>query len=811
MQLLPKWVMLNTYPAIYDFESMTATEQTARVYGAMQTLIGEYNKFADSVNTALGTFTEEEQEARKEFETKITKVYREFSCQMDKYLRLNLDETATKVIIDGMNNGSIPVPTDSTLTRANYPAEAAATGAQIAEKAETLAQEIAVERARINNLAKLTAGSTTADAELIDIRTDYKGKVHETAGQAVREQAKERMLKCETSGDVLRLNNAPMSSAGGQSEVFGIEHTGFYFINTGIKIPTSGFTVGSISLEMSTVAVAGYTGTENTVENINVGIYIGNNAVNKTAASVCGEFTGDVGVGLYDSVIYIILGNAKYKWFINTMRITSAQLRTTGGVFEYNGQPVVERATDTERFSSFKIMDKISFADVRGLLSRVSDLEENGTPTNNPVIVEHRARRFSTRQKMGRYSEYIKKYLPMTNLIRFGDTQQKADGEALKQDFKPFKLLFVGDSHTQLQYAYGDPRTDNTEGMQGRPCGFSNPEHWAFKMWQTLNPNALKYDGTVADNSAYGNIMEGNGRTVFLKVEDDTPGVTISGDYEYNRYVDGAWILSSCGGQPSKGERQFAFFHGKNSYVEFTIPKNNIGFAVTMEMFTGTMSNGTIADYAADRVQISVNGSVLETINMRADKQNYKYIGKCPDDARSTTVRITNLNGGWMPIWGLEYYGDIPVIPINAGISGGNIADLKENFQKAVAAQNPDMVIFEPSICNDLPAMYVYKEYSEYFASLDSLTNGNVIVVLPPIPNTTVDSANAYTQYQEKRNMIFNMANTYGYPVIDLASYLQSIYGQRLGAIMPDNVHLGAEGNTALHALVLNSLFFGEY
>lgn len=47
---------------------------------------------------------------------------------------------------------------------------------------------VKVERERVNNLSKLQNGSTTGDAELTDIRVDYNGKTHGTAGAAVRAQ-----------------------------------------------------------------------------------------------------------------------------------------------------------------------------------------------------------------------------------------------------------------------------------------------------------------------------------------------------------------------------------------------------------------------------------------------------------------------------------------------------------------------------------------------------------------------------------------------------------------------------------------------
>lgn len=78
MDLLPKWALVNHFPAIHDFESLTVLEQTARIYGAMNQLIGEYNTFADQINKSIEDFQTASEEDRNNFEIAMRQEFQDF-------------------------------------------------------------------------------------------------------------------------------------------------------------------------------------------------------------------------------------------------------------------------------------------------------------------------------------------------------------------------------------------------------------------------------------------------------------------------------------------------------------------------------------------------------------------------------------------------------------------------------------------------------------------------------------------------------------------------------------------------------------
>ena len=123
MQLLPKWVLTNKFPSIYDSESKTVLEQTAQIYGAMNDLITEYNSFADRTNQLITDFINSATQNQEQFEIAMRQEFQDFidvieikvqqqQTEIDNavsYMKDNIISTTSKIINDGIAKGSIVI------------------------------------------------------------------------------------------------------------------------------------------------------------------------------------------------------------------------------------------------------------------------------------------------------------------------------------------------------------------------------------------------------------------------------------------------------------------------------------------------------------------------------------------------------------------------------------------------------------------------------------------------------------------------------------------------------------------------------
>lgn len=131
-------------------------------------------------------------------------------------------------------------------------------GAEIdAERAERKA-EVAVERARIDNLTKLEDGSTTGDAELADIRVGADGTTYDTAGAAVRGQtnsvsARVDVLSMAEKFDLTYVDGKYNNAAGSISTASGWKRSEPIYISAPARlcVRTSGYDVNVAAISLT--------------------------------------------------------------------------------------------------------------------------------------------------------------------------------------------------------------------------------------------------------------------------------------------------------------------------------------------------------------------------------------------------------------------------------------------------------------------------------------------------------------------------------------------------------------------------------
>jgi wobble nucleotide-excising tRNase len=116
MEKLPHWRISDKFPALYDLESATAIEQTAKVYGAMQTLIEEYNSYVTALNAQINAFEKSTNTSMESFKKCITDITSNYIQALDtrmsvaeNYMKTNIEETSQNLLNEAIRLGKISI------------------------------------------------------------------------------------------------------------------------------------------------------------------------------------------------------------------------------------------------------------------------------------------------------------------------------------------------------------------------------------------------------------------------------------------------------------------------------------------------------------------------------------------------------------------------------------------------------------------------------------------------------------------------------------------------------------------------------
>lgn len=201
--LLPRWILNSNNPSFYDTESATAIEMVAKIYGSVNSIIEDYNKFVDITNQKISEFNNSTTKDIELFKVAIRQEFQDFIDTVE--LKIKQQDNIIKNAINDMNERleSGLEEVDNSLSNAITQIEVFqnTTKTELYNYVEQIYNELKVElptdiaeeintlKARLDNLlGSVTEGSTTLDVEVIDARLGYDNTQYTNLGEAVRTQ-----------------------------------------------------------------------------------------------------------------------------------------------------------------------------------------------------------------------------------------------------------------------------------------------------------------------------------------------------------------------------------------------------------------------------------------------------------------------------------------------------------------------------------------------------------------------------------------------------------------------------------------------
>lgn len=88
VNVLPRWVLPDTLPSVYDTESGTCIEMTAKVYGATRELQEKYNSFIEEIETKINEYLEQRTIDYDTFTADINKIVHNYIKMLDEKVKL---------------------------------------------------------------------------------------------------------------------------------------------------------------------------------------------------------------------------------------------------------------------------------------------------------------------------------------------------------------------------------------------------------------------------------------------------------------------------------------------------------------------------------------------------------------------------------------------------------------------------------------------------------------------------------------------------------------------------------------------------